>query len=285
MNRRTAFLVVVVLLAHLVLISAQVNTESGGSVLQWLTFGVFAELQRGTSAVTGSGLGVWQRYVALRDLRSENDALKARLAALEVSLQQQRSLAARGERLEQVLQLRGQMKERTVPADVIGGDATAYFHTVTIGRGTNDGVQADMAVIASKGVVGRVIGSPSPRAARVQLLRDRYAAVGGLVERSRTGGVVVGDPEGFGLRMDYVSNLADIQPGDAVVTSGIEGIYPKGYVIGTVETVNKGAGLYLDVHIRTSVDFSALEEVLVVVDRPPIAADDAALANDGGEQP
>lgn len=285
MNRRTTFLVVTVLLAHLVLISAQVNAESGGSVLQWMTFGLFAEVQRGTSSVTGTGLGVWQRYLALRDLRAENDALKAQVAALEVSMQQQRALALRGQRLEQLLQLKEQMHERTVPADVIGGDATAYFHTVTIDRGTNDGVQADLAVIASKGVVGRVVGSPSPWAARVQLLQDRYAAVGGLVERSRTGGVVVGDPDGSGLRMEYVSNLSDIQPGDVVITSGIEGIYPKGYVIGTVESVSKSAGLYLDVQIRASVDFSALEEVLVVIDRPPAASEGAPLDAQAGDRP
>lgn len=285
MNRRTAFLVVTVLLAHLVLISAQVNTESGGSVLRWLTFGLFGELQRGTSSVAGSGLGVWQRYIALRDLRTENDALKAQISALEVAMQQQRALAARGQRLESLLQLREQMQERTVPADVIGGDATAFFHTITINRGTSDGVEADLAVISAKGVVGRVVGSPSPRAARVQLLPDRYAAVGGQVERSRTGGVVVGDPDGAGLRMEYVSNLADIQAGDVVVTSGIEGIYPKGYVIGTVEQVNKGAGLYLDVRIRASVDFSALDEVLVVIDRPPGVAEEAALHAEGGDRP
>ncbi|MBP1606975.1 MAG: mreC, partial [Acidobacteria bacterium] len=111
--------------------------------------------------------------------------------------------------------------------------------------------------------------TPAGRASQVQLLIDRDAGAGGLVERSRAGGIVVGDDGQSSLRMEYVSNLADVAPGDVVVTSGLDGIYPKGFVIGLVETVSRGQGLYLDIRIRPSVDFASVEEVLIVLASQP----------------
>ena len=99
------------------------------------------------------------------------------------------------------------------------------------------------------------------------MLIDRNAAAGALIERTRAQGIVVGI--GDALRMDYVPGTADVKQGDLVVTSGIDRIYPKGFVIGTVESVNRGPGTYHDITIRPAVDFSRLEEVLVVLTPPP----------------
>ena len=122
-------------------------------------------------------------------------------------------------------------------------------------------------MLAPAGVVGRVVGQPGWNAAKVQLLVDRNAAVGSLIERSRSAGVVTGTTGDPPLRLDYVSNLADVEIGDRVVTSGIEGIYPKGFLIGVVESVQLGRGLYQDIGVRPVVDFDALEDVLVVTTR------------------
>jgi rod shape-determining protein MreC len=122
-------------------------------------------------------------------------------------------------------------------------------------------------VIAPAGVVGRVV-VPSARSAKVQLLVDRNAAAGALIERSRAQGVVVGSGDDR-LQMDYVSEVSDVITGDIVVTSGIDGIYPKGFVIGRVESVEKSGGAYRRITIKPSVDFRSLEEVLVVLTAPP----------------
>ena len=132
-----------------------------------------------------------------------------------------------------------------------------------------------MAVIAPRGIVGRVIGQPGARAARVQLLIDRSAAAGALTERSRAGGLVAGVAGGaLRLAMELVSSLQDVKPGDLVVSSGIDGIFPKGYAIGWVERAERGPGLYLEISIRPAVDFNSLEEVLVVLIPPRPAAPD-----------
>ena len=129
----------------------------------------------------------------------------------------------------------------------------------------------DMAVIAPGGIVGRVIGPVARHAARVQLIIDRNAAAGALAERTRAGGMVVGAEANPPLRMELVSNLTDVKAGDNVVTSGVDGIYPKGYRVGWVERADRGSGLYRAITVRPGVDFSSLEEVLVVL-VPPTGA-------------
>jgi rod shape-determining protein MreC len=135
-----------------------------------------------------------------------------------------------------------------------------------------------MAVIAPAGVVGRII-TPSARAAKVQLLIDRNAAAGAILERSRAQGVVEGT--GGSLRLNYVSGTADVQSGDVVSTSGIDGIYPKGFVIGQIESVERGSGEFGAIVIRPAVDFSSIEAVLVVTTPPLTGAEGTATTGEG----
>ena len=250
------------ILLHVVLISAQVNTASGLPVLQVVTFGSFSEVQRGTMAIIDGVRGMWSGYIALQQVQQENNALKQELQTLQVRLQQERAEAQRTDNLRQLLELRERANLDTVAAEVIAGAASPDFKTVTIDKGSSESLDTDMAVISPAGVVGRII-LPSRRASKVQLLIDRNAAAGALIERTRVQGVVVGIGDGM-LRMQYVPGTADVKTGDLVVTSGIDGIYPKGFVIGTIDHADRGVGAYHEIVIRPAVDFSRLEEVLIV---------------------
>jgi rod shape-determining protein MreC len=250
---------------HVILISAQVSTTAGIPFIQVVTFGLFSEVQRGTMTSVDSVRGVWTGYVALRDVQEENEALKRELQTLQVRLQEERAQAQRAENFRQLLELRERAGVETVAAEIIAGPADLEFRDMTIDKGGVDGVDRDMAVISPAGVVGRVTLT-SPRAARVQMLIDRNAAAGAMIERTRAQGLVVG--QGTALRMDYVPGTADVKLGDLVVTSGIDKIYPKGFVIGTVESLER-AGTFHDIVVHPSVDFSRLEEVLVVTTPPP----------------
>jgi rod shape-determining protein MreC len=257
----------VAVVLHVVIISAQVNTASGIPILRAVTFGAFSELQRLiTGGLTGVQ-GIWNGYIALRGVNSENAALRDQIQDLQIRLQEERALAQRTEDLRQLLELRQRAELETTGAEIIAAGASPEFRTVTIDKGTSDRLQQDMAVLSPSGVVGRVI-LPGPRAAKVQLLIDRSAAAGAIVERSRAQGIVVGVGANE-LRMDYVPGTADVKTGDLIVTSGIDGIYPKGFVIGTVEAVERGPGSYHEIRVRPSVDFSRLEEVLVVLSPAP----------------
>jgi rod shape-determining protein MreC len=267
---KTGYLFLAVVVAHLVLITTQVNAKSGVPIFEAVTFSAFAEVQRATAAVVGGVRGVWTGYIGLRGVRAENERLRQELSQAQIQIQEQRALADRSRSLEAILELRNSVDLQTAAAQIIGSAASPDFRTVTIDKGTSEGVHGDMAVIAPGGVVGRVVIA-GPRASRVQLLVDRNAAAGALIERSRAQGVAVGAPDDR-LRLEYVSETSDVAAGDVVVTSGIDGLYPKGFVIGTVDAVEKNGPAYRSISIRPAVDFSSLEDVLVVTSLPPAAA-------------
>jgi rod shape-determining protein MreC len=262
-RRGSTFLFVVVVVGHIVLISAQVTSKSGVPVLQAVAFGLVAEVQRAGAAIAGGMSSLWVGYVDLRGTRAQNLRLQRELDASRIRLQQERASAARSEGLARLLDLRTHTALETSAAEVLAGSASPEFRTITVGKGTSDGLRPDMAVIAPSGVVGRVI-VPSADAAKVQLLVDRNAAVGALIERSRSQGVAVGEGTSL-LRLDFVSDTSDIRVGDTVVTSGIDGIYPKGFVIGKTVQVERAGGSYRMIQIQPAVDFSSLEDVLVVL--------------------
>ena len=255
------------MLGHLILISAQVQSKSGVPVLESVTFGFFSRVQGAAAAVVSGIRGGWGNYVDLRGVRAENATLRQQVADLEVRLQEQRALAGRTVQLQDLLKLKGSTTVPTIAAEVIAGSPIPDVLTVTIDRGSADGVQPDMAVIGPKGIVGRIVGPVAAHASRVQLIIDRNAAIGGIAERTRAGGMVVGRSAGDDppLAMDLVSNQADVKPGDIIVASGVDGIYPKGFVIGSVETSERGPELHRTITVRPAVDFSSLEEVLVVL--------------------
>jgi len=252
-----------VIVGHILLIAAQVNTRRGVPLLEEFTFGTFAEIQRAATSAIAAVRDNWVNYVALQDVRAENARLKEEVAALRIGLQQERALAQQSRVLQDLLDLKSAVTLSTVAASVIAGGASPEFRTITIDKGTDGGVFADMAVLAPSGVVGRVV-MPTSRASKVQLLIDRDAAAGAIVERSRAQGVVVGTGTDR-FRLDHVPGAADIQVGDRVVTSGIEGIYPKGFLIGQIESIERQSGEFTGVVVRPAVEFSALETVLVVL--------------------
>jgi rod shape-determining protein MreC len=275
-RKRTGWIFLSVMLAQILLVSAQVQTRSGVRVIEAVSFGAFSRVQGVTSSGVRSVRDLWNNYAELRGARDENQALKQQVADLELRLQEQRALAARTARLRELLQLQQATPLPTLAAEVIGGNPNPMpgIREITIGRGTADGVLPGMAIISPRGIVGRVIGQPAAHAARVQLLIDGNAAAGAVTERARAGGMVVGVEGEPLLAMELVSNLQDVKSGDLVVSSGVDGIYPKGYAIGWVETAERGKGLYLTISVRPAVDFNSLEEVLVVLVPPGPAVSD-----------
>lgn len=271
LRQRSGYLFLVFAVGHIILISAQVNVRSGVPLLQAVVFGAFAEVQRATSGAVRAVRGAWDGYVALQGVHRRNEELRQRVADLEVKLQQARALALESQSLRQTLALRDRAGVPTRAADVIGTSATADFRTVTIDRGTRDGIRADMAVIAPEGAVGRVV-LPARSAAKVQLLVDRSAAVAVKVERTGAQGIAMGSGESL-LRLEYVSTTADVQAGDAVVTSGLDGVYPPGFAVGRVESVERAGGTFRAIRIRPAVRFSDLEKVLVVLQSGMAASD------------
>jgi len=264
-RQRIGYLALAVFIGHVLLISAQVNARPNSSLLKTLTFGTLTELQRVMASSVGAARGVWDGYVRLQDVQEENVVLRETVDRLELRLQRQNALVQRAKSLQHLLELRDSTDAITLTAEVIGVDATPWFQTLTVNRGSSDGVRSDLAVIAPNGVVGRVLDLPGPRAAKVQLLIDQNAAAGAVIERTRSAGIVSGLGNNSELRMDYVSNLEDVEIGDRVLTSGTDGVYPRGFVIGVVSAVERGVDLYKSITVSPVVDVSDLADVLIVM--------------------
>jgi rod shape-determining protein MreC len=269
--RRTAFLLLALCLGQVLLISAQVQSGSGLPVAQTVAFGAFAKVQQIVAAFADGGRSVWSNYFALRGVVRENEDLRRRTLELEAQLQEAMAKAGEADALAGTLKIRDSLSVRTVAARVIAGAPSPGAFTVTIDRGSDDGVKADMAVIGRRGVVGRVINQPLPHAAQVQLLVDRNAHAAVYFERTGAGGIVGGGRGDPPLHVDYVPNSADVKVGDRVMASGQDGIYPRGFLVGTVIRAERH-GETQTVAVRPAVDFSHVDVVLVMIEREPAPA-------------
>jgi rod shape-determining protein MreC len=273
-TRKSRLLLVGLVLAHLVGISKQV--ERGGQSL--LGQGLFALVAPIQGLITGSIRGVsggWSGYVDLRRVHEENRALQERVRVLEEQLQDRLEQAQEAERLREMLQLRKELPLDVLAAEVIVREGVPWSRTITVDKGSAEGVRLNAAVISATGVVGRVIAVGS-HASRVQLILDGQAGVGVRIERSRVTGVLVAQPgmptAAIGdLALKYVPSLADVVVGDVVVTSGLDHLYPAGLVVGRVRSATRGSGLFKEIAVAPSAQFNTLEEVLVV--RTPLADD------------
>jgi rod shape-determining protein MreC len=220
------------------------------------------------AGITSEVGGFVHDYFDLVGARRENVELHRQLAALASQRARMAELEVENRRLSDMLELREALASRAVAADVIGNDATGLSRTLIVGQGAHSGLRRDMAVISTEGVVGRLI-LVAPDAARVLLIDDHNSALDALDQRSRARGIIAGVIED-GLTMKYVDRSQDLRVGDEIVTSGMDGIFPRGLLVGRVNRVSQeGAGLFLNVEVKSAADFRKLEQVLILTQKPP----------------
>jgi len=205
----------------------------------------------------------WTNYFYLVDIRSENRRLKEEMESFRREQSRYKELVTAHERLRSLLQFKEVIRRPVVAAQVIGLDPTGWFKSVIIDKGKNAGLRWDMPVVNASGVVGRIV-SVSNNYAKVLLIIDQNSAVDCLTQRSRDRGMVKGT-SGQVCKMDYMAKSSNAVLGDMVITSGLGGVFPKGLPVGSITGVKEGEGkLFKDIDVMPSVDFSKLEEVLVI---------------------
>jgi rod shape-determining protein MreC len=251
------------LLISILQFSVSVRTRPYGDPLAAIVLEVFAPLQGAVSFLQRGVKDLWYGYFNLVGARRENEMLRDRVAVLERDLVQLAEVQQNSSRLADLLRFRSLVLGPALGARVIARDPLPWFHTFTIDLGSADGVREGMAVLAPQGVVGRIT-KVSRMAARVMLLTDNNSGIDAVVQRSRARGIVQGTQDG-GCRMNYLRRDVDVLPGDRVVTSGLDGIFPKGVVIGEIAGMTlEHRGLLQSATIHPSVQIGALEEVLIV---------------------
>ncbi len=211
--------------------------------------------------------GLWYDYLFLVGVRKENETLRRTLMDLIEENNRLREEIKLNSRLREVIDFKETTPLDTIAAEIIGFNIREWTRTVTINRGSDDGVVEDMPVISPSGIVGRVL-STAKHSSKVLLITDPRSNVDVIVQRTRVKGVV----EGFGtegLKLKYIRQLDDVRVGDVVVTAGLSGIFPKGLLIGEVTKIEKGKDNFFKyIEVRPGVDVQRLEEVLLVKKAP-----------------
>ncbi len=227
----------------------------------WIS-GVITPVER-VFVATGSWFGQgWHDYLNIGGLRRENRELREQNEQLRIEQARIAEDAAQGRRLQALLDFKQHFVTQTVAAQVIGSSGTELSRVLYIDRGTRDGLRSDMAVITPDGVVGKV-KDVFPFTAQVLVMNDASSGVGAVLEKSRLHGVVKGTTTGD-LTLEHVMVDEKVEPGERVLTSGGDRIYPKGLPIGTVAQISSGNDLFLNIRLRPAADLNRLDEVLVV---------------------
>ncbi len=265
-ERRSRWLLLALLALQLVLLSAQARTAGGSSRLETVFVRSVAPLSRAVAATTGLIHSLVEGARLRERLEEENWRLRAEVERLRKERVRSIGVEQELERLAKALDYSAVPRGELRVADIVYIDHASWLQTLLLYVGDAQVVR-NQAVVSADGLVGRIITAPLPYA-KVQLITDRAASVGGMVQRTRRQGIVRGASPGS-LDFAYVPLQADVRVGDLVVTAGIDGIYPRGVPIGTVIEVKPGDELFHKIRLTPAVNFGVLDQVYIL-DRTPV---------------
>ena len=227
--------------------------------------------EHGLVHVQNWGHGLWRDYFYLRGVRRDNDRLQEEILRLRLEQVRLAQDAGQAQRLQALLRFKEQVVAETVAAQVIGTSGTDMSRIIYIDKGSDDGIRHDMAVIVPGGIVGKVIEPVKGGVSPVLKINDSLSGVGAMLEKSRSQGILKGTKDGA-VVVSYIMSDEKVEPGETVVTSGGDGIFPKGLPIGRVTQVNPGPDAFLNIVVKPAASLNRLEEVLVITrveDRSP----------------
>lgn len=264
-RHRPFFTLLAVLVAQLVLLSVQVTRDRSMPLAKVWAVSAFAPFERSLRGLADAAGAAW---AAIRDLghaEQNKRELSARLAADQAEIRELSEKASENGRLRALLEFKAHAPYSTVAAEVIGSSPGDGSNAVLIDKGTDAGLTTDAPVVTPEGVAGKIVAVYS-HSAQVLLITDPAAGAGGLLEKDRVQGVLKGAGRGL-CRLDYIMNDTAVEPGELVLTSGLDRVFPKGLPIGRVVSASDG-NIYRNVLVKPIVALDRLEDVLVVVSKP-----------------
>jgi rod shape-determining protein MreC len=257
----------VVLLGSLVaacLVLLTLQTRGYGETARDVFAVVATPIQTGLAKASRATFGLWTTYLDWKNVRAENRRLREEVQELRVRALRVSEIDDENRRLRRLLALQENLPLTTLSGEIIAREWGGWIRSLTVNRGRGDNVPRLTAVISPNGLIGRVV-DVRPGVSIVQVLTDPTSTVGAHVLRTRTPGIVEGDPRGT-LRFKFMArDGASIQTGDMLVTAGQGGLFPRGIPIGTVRSIdNRGAALFHYAELTPAVDFARVDEVLLV---------------------
>ncbi|MGD8366482.1 MAG: rod shape-determining protein MreC [Desulfobacterales bacterium] len=264
-SKKTVMIVgVILLIAVNIIILSVTSTRYPSFGPGRVAVALVAPFQNAVVSTTRFARNIWRRYFLLIGVAQENEELKRSLARARQKNHRLQEVALANQRLRSLLEFQKTSDRRVVAAEVIGKDPSPWFRSIIIDKGKKDGLTKSLPVVVPEGVVGQVI-EVAALYSRVLLVIDQNSAVDALVQRTRARGIVAGATDS-GCMFKYVLRKHDVQVGDVVITSGLDGVFPKGLRVGQVSgVVKRTAGIFQEVTVAPYADFETLEEVLVIL--------------------
>ena len=247
----------------LTLLTWKVKGRAPVAAFESVVLSISKPLQQVTTWTTRQFRGLWDNYIYLVHLQQENQRLREELRWIQQENHRYIEAYLQYQRLQRLLSFREQTPLDAVTAEVVGRNANNWTEIIYINRGTRDKVAKGMPVVTHEGLVGQVIHA-APTLSQVMLLTDFRSGVDALVQRTRASGIVAGRGRST-AELKFLPVGTDLQPGDRVLSSGMGGVFPKGLIIGEVKDVYQNGQPTQHVEIQPSVEFSHLEEVLVLL--------------------
>ena len=263
MKSRGLLLLAAVVAVCLVLLTLQSRGQSSGAadVLGLAT----APIQAGLAKISRGAAGLWSTYVDWKSVRAENRRLRDEIQRLQVEALRVNETAEENARLRRLLTFQRRLPLATLAGEVIAREWGGWVRSLTVNRGRGDHIVRLTAVIAPEGLVGRIV-DVRPGTSVAQVLTDPTSNVSAHIVRTRTPGIVEGDPRGT-VRFKFMARDGSaLQTGDIVVTSGLGGLFPRGIPIGRVQVIDdRGSALFHYATLAPAVDFARVDEVLLIV--------------------
>ena len=260
---KTAILIIALLAIALMMFSVNLKYGAERGFFSKIVLQAVAPVQKGLNASIKSIRDAWLRYIFLVGIEGENKNLKKKINELKSVIISYQEGYLEAQRLKKLLSLTDDYNYNFIPARVIGREQAALSKTILINKGTVQGLKAGMPVVVPPGLIGRLV-DVSWHASKVLLFIDENSNIDAIVQRTRMQGIISGAGS-RGLILKYISKTQDVQEGDVIVSSGMGGVFPKGLLIGQVSHVDRlEASLFLKINVAPFVDFSKLEEVLVL---------------------
>lgn len=269
---RNPAILAIVLIAQVLGLAVQVkrpvdpNNPDAGSVrlLRSWVVGAISPVQKVLVSTGGFFRRTWHDYINVVGLRTENRELREQNEKMRLELARQTDTANQAQRLQALLDFKQSYVNSTVPAQVIGSSGSDQSRVLYIDKGSRHGIRPNMAVITPHGIVGKVRDVYRFNS-QVLAVNDPSSGVGAILENSRLHGVLKGTSKGE-VELAHIMANEVVEPGERLVTSGGDRIFPKGLLIGIVSHVSPGRDLFLDIRVKPAANLARLEEVLVITE-------------------
>jgi len=268
-ERKSLLVLTALIFFQLILISTQVPLGYGQNYFEKAVFSFFSPIQHGILSLFRSIGNLWKNYFDLQNVQSQNQKMKDEMFFLRQENNLLRNALENLRSQKEIEESLLKLHENILAAQVIGFDASNFYKSATINKGSLDGVKKDMVVLDENGsLVGRIIDPVALKESRVQLITDNESGVGVFSQKKGVMGILSGDGKGYCF-LEYIHvTTEDIYEGEDIITSGKDGLFPSGIKVGKIISITTNTSLFKQVKVEPYFDIRRLDHVAIIMRDP-----------------